>query len=145
LLKIKRGKKMTKAIKIEYKNSQAIESELRAINGKKDSHTFYLSHQIDNIAKEAEEKLELLSIPKKYRSGAIYAAQSGEELPSAYKYHASTTSVIIERKSTGWYIIDIKSTTLYPRTKPTRTLRLTKNQDEIAIAFTRSKYLINWI
>jgi len=136
---------MKKSIKIEYKNHAIIDAALRAINGKKGSHTFYLSHQIDNIAKEAEEKLESLSIPKKYRAKAQYIAQSGEELPSAYKYHASTTSVIIERKSTGWYIIDIKSTTLYPRTKPTRVLLLTKNQDEIAISVTRLKYFTNSI
>jgi len=136
---------MKKSIKIEYKNHAIIESELRAINGKKGSHTFYLSHQIDRIAAEAEEKIAALSIAKKHRAGAIYVAQSGEELPSAYKYAAATTTVTIARTSGGWYITDIKSSTLYPRSKPSRSLRLTKNQDEIAVASTRSKYLINSI
>ena len=133
---------MTKQIKIEYKNSDAIEAALRAINGKKDSHTFYLSHQIDRIAAEAEEKIAALSIAKKHRAGATYVAQSGEELPSAYKYGAATTTVTIARTSGGWYITDIKSSTLYPRSKPARSLRITQEQDAIAIAAVRNEYKV---
>jgi hypothetical protein len=133
---------MAKAIKVEYKNSAAIETALRAVNGKRDSHTFYLSHQIDRIAAEAEEKIAALSIAKKHRAGATYVAQSGEELPSAYKYGAATTTVTIVRKSGGWYITDIKSSTLYPRSKPGRSLHITQEQDAIAIAAIRNGYKI---
>jgi len=133
---------MAKAIKVEYKNSAAIETALRAVNGKRDSHTFYLSHQIDRIAAEAEEKIAALSIAKKYRAGATYVAQSGEELPSAYKYAAATTTVTIARTSGGWYITDIKASTLYPRSKPVRSLHITQEQDAIAIAAIRNGYQI---
>jgi len=133
---------MKKSIKIEYKNHAIIESELRAINGKKGSHTFYLSHQIDRIAAEAEEKIAALSIAKKHRAGATYVAQSGEELPSAYKYGAATTTVTIARTSGGWYITDIRASTLYPRSKPARSLHITQEQDAIAIAAIRNGYKI---
>jgi hypothetical protein len=138
----KKEKKMTKQIKIEYKNYEVIVSALRAINGKKDSHTYTYGHQIEKSANDAELRLEALSIPKKSRIGAEYVTQSGEELPSAYKYGASTTTVTMVRKSGGWYITDIKSSTLYPRSKPVRSLRITQEQDAIAIAAIRNGYKV---
>ncbi len=133
---------MPKAIKVEFKNHLAIETALRAVNGKKDSHTFCTYFSLARIMTEAEEKIAALSIAKKYRAGATYVAQSGEELPSAYKYGAATTTVTIARTSGGWYITDIKASTLYPRSKPVRSLHITQEQDAIAIAAIRNGYQI---
>jgi hypothetical protein len=119
-----------------------IEAALKAVNGRSTSHTFTTSGEIAFVADEAEKALERLNIPKSERAGAVYVAQSGEKLPSAYKYEATTTTVRLVRKSGGWYLDEVHSTTLYPRSKPHRHLRLTAEQDTIAVAALRRNYTV---
>lgn len=127
-------------IKISVENEIAIEQALKSVNGKAQAHTFTHWIDIQRIADEAETKLDKLGIPQAMRKGALYVANSGETLPSAYKYAATVTSATIERRSSGWYIRDLALGDRYPREKPRRALYLTRGQDEKVIANIRKLY-----
>jgi hypothetical protein len=123
-------------------DTAAITAALAEVNGKATAHTYTHAHQVAKIAEEAEAELEALGIPKKHRAGARYAAQSGSQLPKAYKHGAITTGVTLTRNSTGWTVASVSQITLYPGQSPQPILILTAAQDAIAVANFRSKYSV---
>ena len=129
-------------IKITKENESAIDQVLKAVNGKASSHTYTRFSELWCVANEAEEQLSEFNIPKALRKGARYVSQSGEILPSAYKYAATTTTVTIERKSGGWYLSHVAPSTLYSRTKPRKSLLINPDQDAAAIANVRKSYTV---
>jgi hypothetical protein len=130
-----------KPIKISVENFPAIETALKAVNGKASAHTFTTGGSVHIIADLAEAKLDRLGLPKSCRAGAVFIAQSGESLPASYKYKAQTTNIRIERKASGWVLTDISPSTLYPKSKPQRALVLTEAQDAKAIEVLRRAYM----
>jgi len=132
---------MTKTtIKIDPKNCEKIVQALAEVNGRASAHVFEFYSQIARLAETAEKALAEFGVPKISRKGAVYTAESGEKLPSAYKYCAQATSVVIERGASAWYIVEIKRSELYPCQRPTASLCLTSAQDEIAVARLRAGY-----
>ena len=104
-----------KAIKITSKNMEAIESALAEANGKAKVR---LAHWFDVEAyiKIIEQKLSSKGLPKKSWLGMkFYVQPQAENLPKAYfkKGNPSATAFIIERKSTGWFLIEAKRDTFY--------------------------------
>jgi len=132
---------MTKThIKIDAKNCEKIVQALAEINGRASAHVFEFYSQIAHLAEVAEKALAEFGVPKISRKGAMYTAESGEKLPSAYKYRAQTTSVVIERGASAWYLVKIERSELYPCQRPSAFLCLTSAQDEIAVAKLRGAY-----
>jgi hypothetical protein len=131
-----------KAIKITVENTAAIESALHSVNGKATTHTFTKYRDIESVAYWAEKKLEKLGIPKAIRNGARITQESGDILPARYKYQAQTTMVTLERKSSGWYLINAQTSKLYPKSKPYSEFYLTIAQDTKAIEVLRRDYNI---
>ena len=129
-------------IKINPENRDAIAALLLTVNGKAETHTYTHYHQVERIALEAEERLNVLGITKKERAGAVFVAQSGSELPSAYKYAAQTTRLTLTRRASGWYLSQAARADLYARTKPARNLVLTAAQDAAAVAAFRRAYSV---
>ena len=129
-----------KSIKIT--DTAAITAALAEVNGKATAHTYTHAHQVAAIAEEAEAELEALSIPKKHRAGARYAAQSGSRLANAYKHGAITTGVTLTRNSTGWRVEKISQVTLYPGQSPRPILAISAAQDAIAVSHFRMRYYL---
>lgn len=104
-----------KAIKIASKNMEAIEQVLVEANGKAKVR---LAHWFDVEAyiKIIEQKLASRGLPKKSWLGMkFYVQPQAENLPKAYlrKGTPSATAFIIERKATGWFLIEAKRDTFY--------------------------------
>lgn len=131
-----------KAIKITDKNSAAICAALAAVNGKATEHTWTTFGDIDYLAKVAERQLVDLVGSEKAAVGARYKATSGNKVAKAYKYTRAGTAIILERRSTGWFLVDAVFVTLYPNTGGARVLTLTPDQDAKAIEVLRSSYLV---
>ena len=125
-----------KAIKID-KNHDVIQSALDLVNGRSKAHTFS-AHEIFDLVKRFDREFEYLSIPKTKRSGAKIYAISGDKLPSAYKYSRTVNSVTIERRASGFYLVDISCKMAWQEEGIFR-LFLTEAQDQIA-----KKALITW-
>jgi len=98
-----------KPIKVCEKNAFAIEAALRQANGKAVAHTFTTYAEIAKMAEFAERIAYALLGTKAAAIGAKAIAQSGEKLPNAYKWTPIITSVTLEKKSTGWFLLSANS------------------------------------
>jgi hypothetical protein len=86
------------------------------------------------LTHEAEEKLDELCIPKKYRTGAKFHYRPSGPQALSYKYGQGATTLKIVRLSTGWAIELIERCKVYPRQKVVQELILSKQQRDIAVA-----------
>jgi hypothetical protein len=119
-------------IKITEANRVAINALLDKINGKSYSHTAYHKHVFD-LAQSSELQLEKFEIAKKDRSGSTASGMSGGNVPSAYKYSRIVNTYQIERRSSDWFLIDVKRIDVWGNASKDR-LSLTPAQRDIAIA-----------
>lgn len=131
-----------KPIKINEENSVAIAMALDAVNGKAWNHAFTTYSEIAKIAAQAETRVVGLVGSQKAAVGAVMQAVSGQKVANSYKYTRTGTRVYIERRSTGWFLIDIVSEILYANQGGARVLTLTPAQDAKAIEVLRASYLI---
>lgn len=131
-----------KAIKITVENSAAIETALKEVNGKATAHAYTRAYDILALADRADANLDKLGIPKAIRPGARYISESGERLPARYRYTAQTTRVVIQRRSSAWWLIEVQPSSLYPKSNPFRQMVLTSAQDEKAIEALRRAYMV---
>jgi hypothetical protein len=129
-----------KQIKISEANRDAIETALKAVNGKATAHTFVLFHEIESLAKAAEkETLRLLA--KGEAPGAIFTAVSGEETARSYSYARTATYVELLRRSAGWYLSAVAGCGVYCAGGCSN-LVLTAAQDAQAVARFRKRYTV---
>jgi len=130
-----------KPIKITT-DSAEIAAFLLAVNGRATAHTYITAAHMVECATHAEARLEALGIPKALRAGAESIQQSGDKLPNAYKYCATTTVVTLRRHSAGWYLVAAVRSDLWPRHRPMSVLRLTSEQDAHAVRVLRRRYFV---
>jgi ABC-type Na+ efflux pump permease subunit len=120
-----------------------IEEVLRRVNGQATSHTYTSALEIIAIAKEAEEKLDQLRLPKKDRAGAVAAKTSGSKVPKAYRYRRIATYVKLVRGSRDWYLTCALKVEIYPDTPDQRlSISLTQEQDKIVVDNFRKNYRV---
>ena len=116
------------------KNEAMIEEVLKETNGRADTHTFAWGCQIADGANAMEKRLDDAEIPKKYRPGAKAVLDSAEVLPNAYKWPVKTNRVVLERRTTGWFVNAIVCEETMPAHSPGHAcdvLELTPKQKEI--------------
>lgn len=128
-----------KAIKICKENKAAIESALHAVNGKAISHTYTTFSEIEDEAKWAHETVFGLVGNKKVMVGAKAFSASGGSVPNAYKYSRSGTYIVLEYKSSGWFLTHIASCQLHTQGGK-RSISMTQEQNDKAL----SDYAKKW-
>jgi hypothetical protein len=92
----------------------ALDQALEQVNGRATSFTLS-SWNILNLALEAEKWLDKHDLPKKARTGARVFHRPGGPSTKSYKYNAATTEVILERRSAGWVLLELKRGTVRPK------------------------------
>lgn len=121
-----------KVLKFAEKNYSNIVKAVNAAEGKSTVNLLTIK-MVEELVKQAENRLDKLEIPKKYRAGAeFYFCPSGPSA-NAYKYGQGATSIRISRKSSDWFIEDISRTTVYPKSPKLLLLKLTVDQKDIAV------------
>ena len=130
-----------KAIKIIAANAAELTAALKAANGRSTEHTLTDGEFILTIAAQFEDKLHQLIGNKKLAKGAQAVWVSGVQLPNAYKYKRTVTRLVLERRSTHWWLINATSEQAYKDAGP-EYLTLTPEQDAAAIAVLRRQYRI---
>jgi hypothetical protein len=133
---------MIKATRITEQNRAAIVAILASVNGKATAHTWTTFGDIEYLALVAEKQLLDLVGSQKAAVGARFNATSGGKVANAYKYARSGTSVTIERRSTGWFLIEASEATLYADGGGARRLTLTAEQDKRAVELFRAGYSV---
>jgi len=121
-----------------------IEDVLRRVNGEASMHTYSSASDIIAIAKEAEERLDQLGLPKKDRAGAIAKKASGGKMPKSYKFRRAATMVEMMRGSRAWYLTYVLRTKIFPDNRCGHlSMMLTQEQDKIAVESFRENYHIH--
>jgi hypothetical protein len=128
-----------KPIKISAENKAAIEDALEEVNGQAWRHCFDRHSEIEDVVKAAERWLTD-KLPKKMWKGAECKMQSGTILAKAYRNSARTTTVRIERRASGWFLIDIQPSVLWPDSRPLQEFYLTEEQSNDLLRRVRSQY-----
>jgi hypothetical protein len=121
-------------------NLAPISAALAAVNGTAVGHTYDVS-DIVRLAEEAETFAVTLFTNKKQVVGARYRAESGDKVPSAYKFSRISTLVTLERFSTGWFLIEVSRGTIWG-SGGSQQLILDAAQDFLATAKARSRYTV---
>lgn len=109
-----------------------VEKALKDVNGRAEGHTYTTIHDINDLVKDAESRLNALDLPKPQRVGAFFYSTSGADVPSAYKYSRAATRVGLERRASGWFLVSISADTIY-KEGGKNNLMLTKAQAEEAV------------
>ena len=127
-------------IKIDSKNTAALEAALAKTNGRSTAHTFTRASDIIECARVAEEKLQSLSLNKGRCSGAIASASSGGRVSNAYKYLRITSTVQMVRGSSAWFLTALSASETFRRTAGETYVSLTAAQDAEVTATFRAQY-----
>jgi hypothetical protein len=128
-----------KAIKITAANVAAIQAALLNVNGRALSHTF-TALEIIIIAEAAEVEVFGLLGNKKDAVGATVFSRSGSKLPNAYKWARQINLMRIERRSRGWWLIELVNYTANDKSAAYSRLTLTAEQDAKAVARFKKSY-----
>lgn len=130
-----------KPIKINDANIPALTEALAAVNGKATAHTLCSGAFILSIVAKYEKKALSLLGAKKHLQGTQVVYVSGGEMPKAYKYSRVATSILLERRSSDWYLVNVESTTLWNSAGP-EYIKFTEEQDAAAVAHLRREYTV---
>jgi hypothetical protein len=129
-------------MKINLKDTDAVQAALDAVNGRATAHTYNTPYFVHVVAREAERELARFNVPKAARKGARYVSQSSGNLPKAYKYTAIGTTVTLERGASAWFLVDVAACDIRPGAAPFYRLTLTPDQDAAAVAALRKAYRV---
>lgn len=120
-----------KPIKIQQQNAEAIEAALHEVNGTATAHAYTSFDDVFNQAFFAEQALSAL-LPVKDYPGARWAKTSGHSVARSYRGQRIATGIMLERRSSAWYLVRVVSVKLFQQGGGPGRLFLTKEQDEKA-------------
>ena len=127
-------------IKINDKNSTALQAAIEKANGSATAHTFRSWNSLIECARQAEAKLDHLGLKKGSRAGAIATANSGGSVANAYKYTRITSTAIMVRGSSSWFLAELMTTETFRRTAGDTYISLAAAQDAEVTAKFRAQY-----
>ena len=127
-------------IKINDKNTAALQAALEKANGSATAHTFRSWNSLIECARQAEAKLDYLGLKKGSRAGAIATATSGGSVAHAYKYTRITSIAVLERGASAWFLVDLSTAESYRRTAGEVFVSLTAAQDTEVTAKFQAQY-----
>lgn len=129
-------------IKISQKTVAQTQAALDAVNGAATAHTLYRAEDIVEISVIAENETVSLVGAKLHAIGASYQFFSGKELPRAHDWKRKITSVRLERRATGWFLVEVLELKIgHWCQRPV--LTLTPVQDERAVNRVRATYRVS--
>ena len=131
-----------KSIRITSENSALIEAALASVNGRATAHAFHSHAEVAYLSSMAEHQAVSLLGSKKATVGAQFFALSGAPVPRSYGHARAGNSVSLVRRSSGWFLFDVRPVTLFPSTGGMRQLFLNSAQSGCAQARFRTTYLV---
>jgi hypothetical protein len=130
-------------LSITIDNKTAIDQLLSIMNGKATKHTFTFAEQIIPIAKEAEDRIVQLGLPKSRRKDAIFTAISGSPVAKSYDAKRIANRIKMLRKKDHWVLVSVEKITIYPNQGGSRKLIVTKSQADYLIEKFSSQFCIS--
>ena len=126
------------------KSVAKIQAQLDKENGRGRAHTLNYAGEVLDLARQAEQALADLGLPKCARLGAAYSYTSGGAVSCAYSaraYSRQATHVEFARGSRGWFLLRVARSQVGQGGGGER-LILTPSQDAVAVARVRLQYRV---
>lgn len=130
-----------KPIKLVKSNAEKINIILNEVNGRAADHTYYNYKDVEIDAAIVIGKVEKLLGGKKHNAGVVIAIESGDPVPSAYKYTRIATRVVLECRSSGWFITYIGRVDIWKKGGES-TIHFTQAHHERATEVLRGEYVV---
>jgi len=130
-----------KPMKIAEENKSFIQQELDRVNGKA-SQSVMSSAEVVSYADKAEVRLLGLVGVKKHAAGATFTARSGSPVSRAYRYSRTATEIKMERRKSGWWLVDISRCQLNSYQGGETSIAITTAQDLVSVNLLRAKYSV---
>lgn len=127
-----------RSIRIAAESAEAIKNYLATVNKSATEHTFTFAELVE--VSDLAEKEVMKCVLKRNAPGARFVAKSGWKVASAYKYSRICNKAILERRPSGWFLVDLVTCKLDNFQVGARNLLLTAEQDELAVAAFRRRY-----
>lgn len=128
-------------ILVKEANSELIQSVLDRVQGR--AHADILSSSdVLQIAVSAESALESSGIASSYRSGATFSSTPCGPSANAYRYSREGTSVVLERKASGWSLVRAFRVTVWPKQRGRELLTITPVQKRVVLRLAMRAYAI---
>jgi hypothetical protein len=121
--------------------SNKLPGAIALANGKCTAHTARLSDFLGS-ALRAEMELADLKLPKKRRIGAEFVFESGNKLPSSYKYRRTITRARLVRGARDWFVTSICTVEVWPSCGGGSLLSLTQSQADCVVSEFRQKFRV---
>jgi hypothetical protein len=118
---------MKTQIKITIENKDKIQIELDRAQGKSEARTLD-RFDVAKIAMDAESKLSQLGLSKKDMVGATLYHTTHCRMPGGYKYRESSTEITLVRRSSDWFLAEVKRVERWPNEKNNTAFILTTDQ-----------------
>jgi hypothetical protein len=119
-------------IRVHKSNRAKIEARLEIVNGRALDHTYSHYDDIATLASDAEARRITLRLSRTDARGMRVRCTSGDTVARAYKWSRKATRVELTYCATGWFITDLKNTTIYTDGGSVHTI-LSPALDRIAI------------
>ena len=130
-----------KPIKFAKINADKINAILTEVNGKAADHTYRSFNHFSVDAEAVIWKIENLLGGKKYCPGAKFSIESGNSVPSGYKYTRIGTRVEFECRASGWFVTEIKRADIWSKGGESKIV-LTPAHHDRAVNVLKSGYFI---
>ena len=128
-------------IPVKEANSDLIQSVLDCVQGR--AHADILSSRdVLQIAVAGESALESSGIASSYRPGATFSSTPSGPSANAYRYSREGTSVVLERKASGWSLVRAFRVTVWPKQRGRELLTITSMQKRVVLRLAMRAYAI---
>lgn len=107
--------------KIDAGNMEKLNTVLADVQGRSAVNVLD-AEDLLKLAREPEERLECLCIPKVERAGASYSYAPEGPWANSYQYGQGATGVRLVRQSSAWYLVQADRIKVYPRQRERRQL-----------------------
>ena len=102
-------------MKININNSTKIEQALKAVNGSASAWTITAAYDVAGVAHEVEAMLNTRDVRKANRIGTLATYSPAGPAAAAYRNKVISTSILLERFPSGWFLTNCRRTDIYPR------------------------------
>jgi len=128
-------------ILVKQANLGLIQSVLDRVQGR--AYADILSSKdVVQIAVAAESALESSGIAASYRAGATFSSTPCGPSANAYRYSREGTSVVLERKASGWSVVRAFRITVWPKQRGRELLTITPMQKRVVLRLAMRAYAI---
>ena len=129
------------SIIINERNRDKIEAKLKKANGRATTHVVDCLEYLEELVCGVHEHLRK-DLPVKEHTGARAVILPGNDLPNSYKWQVHTTKLTIERRPSGWALVDAELVKRSPKSADCKEVFVTQKHIDKMNRRLKARYTI---